>query len=126
LIKDGTLLPDGLQLESEPCAKGWRLVKNLDGSGLDRKIHEAGWNFFCIAGEIKRTVFGFGAKDNVRRTVKRLLMNLRLENFNSLEIMHVEKKRFLGFPYATVCAHSRHIQEDVFLLFAKDVAIRPS
>jgi hypothetical protein len=126
LIKDGTLLPDGLQLESEPCAKGWRLVKNLDGSGLDRKIHEAGWNFFCSAGEIKRTVFGLGAKDNVRRTVKRLLMNLRLENFNSLEIMHVEKKRFLGFPYATVCAHSRHIQEDVFLLFAKDVAIRPS
>jgi len=119
-------LPDGLQLESEPCAKGWRLVKNLDGSGLDRKIHEAGWNFFCSAGEIKRTVFGLGAKDNVRRTVKRLLMNLRLENFNSLEIMHVEKKRFLGFPYATVCAHSRHIQEDVFLLFAKDVAIRPS
>lgn len=126
LIKDGTLLPDGLQLESEPCAKGWRLVKNLDGSGLDRKIHEAGWNFFCLAGEIKRTVIGFGVRDNVRRTVKRLLMNLRLENFNSLEIMHVEKKRFLGFPYATVCAHSRHIQEDVFLLFAKDVAIRPS
>jgi hypothetical protein len=120
LIKDGTLLPDGLRLESEPCAKGWRLVKNLDGYGLDRKIHEAGWNFFCLAGEIKRTVFGFGGKDSVRRTVKRILMNLRLENFNSLEIMHVEKKRLLGFPYATVWAHSRHIQENVHLVRSKN------
>jgi hypothetical protein len=126
LIKDGTLLPDGLELESEPCAKGWRLVKNFDGAGLGRRVHEAGWNFFCFAGEIKRTVFGFGRKDNVRRTVKRILMNLRLENFNSLEIMHVEKKRFLGFPYATVSAHSRHIQEDVFLFGTKDVAINRS
>ncbi len=31
LIKDGALLPDALQFESEPCATGWRLVKNLDG-----------------------------------------------------------------------------------------------
>jgi hypothetical protein len=125
LIKDGTLLPDGLELESEPCAMGWRLVKNFDGTGLGRKVHEAGWNFFCLAGEIKGRVFGFGGEDNVRRTVKRILMNLRLENFNSLEIMHVEKKRFLGFRYATVSAHSRHIQEDVFLFGAKVVAIKP-
>jgi hypothetical protein len=116
LIKDGTLLPGGLEFESEPCAKGWRLVKNFNGASLGRKVDEAGWNFFCMAGEIKRTVFGFGRKDNVRRTVKRILMNLTLDNFNSLEIMHVEKKRFLGFRYATVSAHSRHIQEDVFFL----------
>ena len=42
LIKDGTFLPDALRFESEPCATGWRLVKNLDGYGLGRKIHEAG------------------------------------------------------------------------------------
>ena len=35
-----------------------------------------------------------------------------------------EKKRFLGFRYATVSAHSRHIQEDVLLLGVKDVAAR--
>jgi hypothetical protein len=120
LIKDGTLLPEGLQVESEPCALGWRLVKNLDGNGLGQKIHEAGWNFFCLADEIKRTVFGFHGKDNVRRAVKRILTNLRLDKFNSLEIMYVEKKRFLGFPYAAVFAHSRHIQKDTFLLKAKD------
>ena len=120
LIKDGTLLPDALQFESEPCATGWRLVKNLDGYGLGRKIHEAGWTFFCLAGEIKATVFGFDGQRTVRRAVKRILSNLKSEKFNGLEIMQVQAKRFLGLPYASVCAHSRHIQEDAFLLQVKD------
>ncbi len=120
LIKDGTLLPDALQFESEPCATGWRLVKNLDGYGLGRKIHEAGWTFFCLAGEIKATVFGFDGQRTVRRAVKRILTNLKSEKFNGLEIMQVQAKRFLGLPYASVCAHSRHLQENAFLLRAKD------
>ncbi len=120
LIKDGTLLPDALQFESEPCATGWRLVKNLDGYGLRRKSHEAGWTFFCLAGEIKATVFGFDGQKTVRRAVKRMLTNLKSEKFNGLEIMQVEAKRFLGLPYASVCAHSRHLQENAFLLRAKD------
>jgi hypothetical protein len=120
LIKDGTLLPDALQFESEPCATGWRLVKNLDGYGLGRKIHEAGWTFFCVAGEIKGTIFGFDGQKTVRRAVKRILANLKWGEFNSLEITRVASKRFLGLPYASVSAHSRHIQENAFLLLAKD------
>ncbi len=120
LIKDGTFLPDALQFGSEPCATGWRLVKNLDVYGLDRKIHEAGWTFFCMAGEIKATIFGFGGQRNVRRAVKRILTNPKLEKFNGVEITKVEAKRFLGLHYASVSAHSRHIQESAFLLQAKD------
>jgi hypothetical protein len=37
-----------------------------------------------------------------------------------LEITRVSSKRFLGLPYASVSAHSRHIQENAFLLRAKD------
>jgi hypothetical protein len=120
LIKDGTLLPDALQIESEPCATGWRIVKNLDASELGRKIHEAGWSFFCVAGEVKGTILGFEGQVAVRRAVKRILANLKLGGFNGLEITQVEVKRFLGLPYASVCAHSRHIQENPFLLRAKD------
>ena len=120
LIKDGTFLSDALRFESEPCATGWRLVKNFDGYGLGRKIHEAGWTFFWQAGEIRATVFGFNRQKTVRRAVKRILANLKSGEFNSLEITGVASKRFLGFPYATVSAHSRHIQEDAFLLRAKD------
>jgi hypothetical protein len=120
LIKDGTFLPDALRFESEPCATGWRLVKNLDGDGLGRKIHEAGWTFFWLAGELGATVFGFDRQKTVRRAVKRILANLKSGEFNSLEITRVASKRFLGLPYASVSAHSRHIQGNAFLLRAKD------
>src|SRR5216684_2610264 len=120
LIKDGTFLPDALRFESEPCATGWRLVKTLDGYGLGRKINEAGWTFFWLAGEVGATVFGFDGQKTVRRAVKRILANLKSGEFNSLEITRVASKRFLGLPYVSVSAHSRHIQESEFLLRAKD------
>ncbi len=120
LIKDGTFLPDALRFESEPCATGWRLIKNLDGSGLGRKVPEAGWTFFWLAGEIKATIFGFDVQKTVRRAVKRILANLKPGKFNSLEITHVARKRFLGVRYVTVSAQSRHIQENAFLLQVKD------
>jgi hypothetical protein len=120
LIKDGTFLPDALRFESEPCAIGWRLVKHLDGYGLGRRVHEAGWTFFCLAGETKATIFGLDVQKTVRRAVKRILANLKPGKFNSLEITHVARKRFLGVRYVTVSAHSRHIRENVFLLQVKD------
>ena len=104
LIKDGTFLPDTLQFESEPCATGWRLVKNLDGYGLGRKIHEAGWTFFYLAGEIKATIFGFDGQRTVRRAVKRILANLKSEKFNGLEVMQVDAKRFPGISPIRVSA----------------------
>lgn len=113
-IKEGTLFPDGLRFESEPCAPGWRLVKNLDGHGLDQEIHEAGWSFSYMNGEINVTVFGFDVQKTVCRAVEQILANLRSETFNSLEITRVDSvasKRFLGVTYLTVSAHSRHIQE---------------
>lgn len=121
LIKYGASLPEALQFESEPCATGWRLVKNLDGYTLGRKIREAGWNFFCLADEITATVFGFGGQKKVRRAVKRILANLKPEKFNCVEIMRVTSRRFLGVPYASVYARSRHIQESTFLFRAADL-----
>ena len=118
LIEGGALLPDSLRFESEPYSKGWRLVKNLDGYGLDRKIRQAGWTFFYMA-QIKASAFGFDREKAVRRAVNRVLANLRSEKFNSLEINQVAAKRFLGLPYVTVSAHRRHIQESMFLCHDK-------
>ncbi len=83
LIKEGTLLPEVLRFESEPCARGWRLVKNLDGHGLGR------WTFSWRAGENGATVFGLDEKKTLRRAVEQILANLESAEFNSLEIMRV-------------------------------------
>jgi hypothetical protein len=127
LIKEGTLLPESLRFESEPCAPGWRLVQNLDGYGLGQKIHEAGWTFSWRAGEIGATVFGLDEQKTLSRAVEQILANLESAEFNSLEIMRVASeasKRFLGVRYVTVSAQSRDIQESAPLFRAKDLPVR--
>jgi hypothetical protein len=127
LIKEGTLLPEAVRFESEPCVPGWRLVKDLDGCGLDRKIRDAGWTFFCLAGQLGATVFGIDEQKALSRAVGQILANLESAEFNSLEIMRVTSeasKRFLGVRYVTVSAQVRHIQESAFLFGAKELPVR--
>src|SRR5712692_2337702 len=76
--------------------------------------------FFWLAGEIGATVFGFDEQKMLRRAVEQILANLESAEFNSLEIMRLASKRFLGVRYVTVSAQSRHIQESAFLFGAKD------
>ena len=122
LIKEGTLLPESLQLESEPYSKGWRLVKNLGSSGLDRKLCEARWTFFYMTEEVNAVVLGSDLEKMKRRAVKRVIASMKLDRLNCLEIVQVAAKRFLGLPYVTVSARSRHIQEGMFLFHTKRLA----
>lgn len=115
LVHEGTPLPKGLRFESGPCAARWRFLQNMDAHALTRRIHEAGWSFFYLAGEIRAIVFGHEGQKTVRKAVERILAKLKSEKFNSLEITEVVSKRFLGVPYAGVTAHSRHIQQGALL-----------
>lgn len=119
LIRDGALLPEALHIEDEPSMSGWRLVKNLNGYALDKKVREAGWTFFFLAGEATAMAFGGDEQSTARRAVKRILARARPNDFNSVEITRVTSKHFLGLPYVSVGAHSRHIQEGLVLLSAK-------
>ena len=114
LIREGTPLPGTLRIETEPCVPGWKLVKHLDGYGLDRKIREAGWSFFCQAGETNATVFGIDKEKMARRAIERILGELKSGACNSLAIVRVaaeSSRRYLGVGYLTVSAQSRHIQQ---------------
>ena len=118
LIKDNAVLPKELRFESEPCVPGWRLINDFDGSGLDREVRKTGWTFFCLAGEIKATVFGIDRQKMVRRAIERILANPGSEKFNSMEIKRVASVGSERFPlvrYVTVFAQPRHIQESLFL-----------
>ena len=111
LIKEGT--PLSLRFESAPYSNGWREVKNLDGRGLDRRIREAVWILFHMAGEIRASGFGLDREAAISTAVRRALATLKLDLCNSLEITQVIAKRCLGLSYATISAHARHIQETI-------------
>lgn len=82
----------------------------LDPFALDRKIHAAGWNFFFMAGEIKAMFFGSLTGAKVQSALRRILAKVKPQRFNGLEVTAIVPRRFLGVPYVTVSAHSRHMQ----------------
>ena len=124
LIREDTPLPANLPIESEAFLPGWRAVRNLDGYELGRKIEAANWNFFYLAGEIGAIALGREGPGTLRRAVKRILAKQEGQKFNALEVTEIISKRFLGIPFMSVTAHSRHIQQGIGLNLAKDLVSR--
>jgi hypothetical protein len=123
-IREDTPLPTALTIESEAFLPGWRVVNNLDRQALTREIEGAHWNFFYLAGETRAIVLGRDRLGTLRRAVKSVLARQEGQKFNSLEITRMVSKRFLGIPFMSVTAHSRHIQEGLGLVPAKDFVLR--
>jgi hypothetical protein len=111
LIAEGIFLPESLLFESEYCAQGWILVKNLDSDGMKQMVSKAGWSFLYMAGEIKTRIFGSDEEKTKRKAIKQVLAKMGSKKFNCLEITRIAAKRFLGLPYVSVEARPRHIQE---------------
>jgi hypothetical protein len=115
LIEQRPLITKFLGVESEPYSGNWGVVHGLDGVALNRKISAAGWHFFFMAAEVKVTVFGALGTSKIQNVMQRILAKVRPNNFNCLEVTGIVAKRFLGVRYATVSAHSRHIQPSCYL-----------
>ena len=98
-------------LETEPCVGEWSLVKVIDAFVLEREIHAAGWNFFFMATEVKTMFLGFLGEEKIQSALKRILAKVKLQHFNALEVTEITARHFLGVPYVTVSAHSRHMQQ---------------
>ena len=100
-----------LGIESEPYCESWQSLGVSESSGLDRKIRDSGWKLFYMADEMKTAVPAWGGQKTLRRGVKRLLSQTRLQHFNCIELTHILRKHFFGIPYLSIAAHSRHIQQ---------------
>lgn len=114
LIAEGSLLPE-LLFESEPYAQGWRLVRNLNSYGMEQIVGKAGWRVLYMTEVIKTSIFGSDQEKTRRKAIKQVIAKMRSKNFNCLEITQVTVKRFLGLPYLSIYARSRHIQENTLL-----------
>ncbi len=110
LMKEWPGMPQFLGFETEPGLGEWTMIKTPDAFTLDRKIHAAGWNFFFMAGEVKTMFFGSLRATRVQSALKRILAKVKPQHFNGLEVTAIVARHFLGVPYVTVSAHSRHLQ----------------
>jgi hypothetical protein len=124
LVRETTVFPAGVSVDSEAFLPGWKLIRNLNGYGLARMIAKANWNFFYLAGEIRTTTFGRGGSAAFRRALKRIVAKHEGQNYNSLEITRVTAKRFLGIPFLSIAANSRHIQEGIGLVPTRNFVLR--
>ena len=100
-----------LAVESEPYFGNWRSLGMVDGQALDHKVRAKGLSLFFMAGEITAVVPAWDGTNTLRRGVKRLLAQTRLQHLNCLDVTDIRRKYFLGIPYLSISANPRHIQE---------------
>ena len=111
LVERNTFLPEPLGLESGLTESGWvRFTNNPDRHQVETKLATSGWTFFLMAGTIHTSAFGFGRPRMIQAALKRLIAIVMLQKCNCLEIDAIRMRSFLGLPYISLSAHSRHIQ----------------
>ena len=116
-VQEGAVLPVGVPLETEDFSRSWKAVSNLDGFAMGRKIENAKWRFFYLAGQRSAAAMGDeGQQATISKAVVRIMGRLPRETYNSLEVTQIVSRRFLGIPYVRVFAHARHIQEEMQLV----------
>jgi hypothetical protein len=110
LMREWPGMPKLIGVETEALFDGWSTVKVPDTSPLDRKIRAAGWSFFFMATEVKAMFFGSLSATKVQSALSRILAKVKPQHFNGLEVTELVARHFLGVPYVTMSAHSRHLQ----------------
>jgi hypothetical protein len=110
LMKEWPGMPELIGFETEPRLGEWSMASVPDAFTLDRKIRAAGWNFFFMAAEVKTMFFGSLRASKVQSALKRILAKVKQQHFNAFEVTAIVARHFLGVPYVTVSAHSRHLQ----------------
>ena len=114
LIKSSLRLPESVHFASRQYGS-WKILAGIDRFGVERKLSEAGWNFFFMVPGISRSALSSNRSKAIRAALKNIASTTEAQSFNALEILGVTTRRFLGLHYAKVVAHARHIKRSPFL-----------
>jgi|HubBroStandDraft_2_1064218.scaffolds.fasta_scaffold164326_2 hypothetical protein len=115
LMQDRPLMYGRLRLQTDAYSQSWSVIRAVNGFSLDRKVRAAGWNSFFMAGTITASALGSIKESSVRSALRQIFSKIRGDHFNCLEVTGIVERHFLGVPYVTVSAHSRHIQQSHLL-----------
>ncbi len=111
IIAEGTSLPDSSKITSEPFSKGWRMITNLRGQGLDKHFSQMGWTVFQKAMPLSVNSLGLGESQAVLKAFRKILRDSESRKFNCVEITRAVTKTFLGVSYVQMSARARNIQK---------------
>ena len=107
MIRSDVRLPKSAHFESKRYGP-WRVLTGVDGFSVERALSEAGWHFFFIVSEVKAAAVAFTHQGAMKSALKKVTMAIEAQTFNSLEIVGILTKRFLGLHYVRIVAHPRH------------------
>jgi hypothetical protein len=111
LIEKDTIVPTFFRIGAESYPNAWmRAIRNPNIHESEKELATAGWTFFYMAGEIRAIAFGFDKQKMLDAALRRLIAKVRMQKCNCLEVDEVSTHSFLGMPYVSISAHSRHIQ----------------
>src|SRR4051812_27052343 len=110
LLRDGTEIPKALAVTTERYLPGWSFISKSTSAQLNTSVESVGWTLFYMAGEIHTRSFGFNDLSRTDRAVAKAVKAVRRDSCNCLEITALKRGSFLGLPYTSLIAHSRHIQ----------------
>jgi hypothetical protein len=111
IIVEGTPLPGFGKITSEPFSKGWRIVTNLSGQGLDRHFSQIGWTVFQKAALVQANILCLGKSQPFLKAFRKILRNIGAKKFNCLEVTSVVEKTIMGVTYVHMSARARNIQK---------------
>jgi hypothetical protein len=110
LVRDGTLLPPDVPVETVAFLPGWRIVKNFDSYSMRRKITGTDWKFLLLRGGKETRVMGRERPKILRQAVAQILDELKDRKFNSLEVNVLVSRSFLGMNLLNIAVNLRHFQ----------------
>jgi hypothetical protein len=107
-------LPIGLRLMTEEFREGWNFVRASNAKRLGKKIETQGWNFIKIAHSSLRSGVGDTSQEAIASALKLALRRVS-EDFNAVEVEHIELTQYPWFFLARVRVYPYRIQQGAAL-----------
>jgi len=108
-LATGSPMPSSLVLRPDSFLSGWGVVEN-SASRIEKRMLEAGWTLFFLAGELNATAFGFDEAKTLDRALNRLAALVRALGCNSFDVGQVSQRTLFGGSRVRVSGHARHLQ----------------
>jgi hypothetical protein len=116
-VKAGTLIiAEGLSLpmsnaQTQSFFAGWRTVKNVEASGMDKSFSEMGWSCFAKASPVTVNLVGLGHAATLIKAFQKLVRQSKTAKFNCLEILEAVHKTFMGVSFVRLTVRTRNIKQ---------------